>query len=151
MRVFADIPEVLAAQGEHLGYTDWVTIDQERISLFADATEDHQWIHTEPERAAAGPFGGTIAHGFLTLSMLAHFSQSLISVTKKPSMSINYGLNKVRFLQPVVSGSRIRDGVELSSVQETPKGYLVTTTHTVEIEGQERPALVAESLGLWVP
>ncbi|PDP89039.1 enoyl-CoA hydratase [Glycomyces fuscus] len=151
MRVFADIQEVLASQGEHLGHTDWVTIDQERISLFADATQDHQWIHTDPERAAAGPFGGTIAHGFLTLSMLAHFSQSAISLTRKPSMSINYGLNKVRFLQPVVSGSRIRDGIELSSVQETPKGYLVATTHTVEIEGQERPALVAESLGLWVP
>lgn len=151
MRVFADIQEVLASQGEHLGYTDWVSIDQERISLFADATEDHQWIHTDQARAAEGPFGGTIAHGFLTLSMLAHFSQSLISLTKKPSMSINYGLNKVRFLQPVTSGSRIRDGIELTSVQEGPKGYLVTTTHTVEIEDQPRPALVAESLGLWVP
>ncbi len=151
MRVFADIHEVIASQGEHLGYTDWVTIDQEQISLFADATKDHQWIHIDQERAAEGPFGGTIAHGYLTLSMLAHFSQSLISLTKKPTMSINYGLNKVRFLQPVLSGSRIRDGVELSSVQESSKGYLVTTTHTVEIEGQERPALVAEALGLWVP
>ncbi|WP_150242225.1 MaoC family dehydratase [Nocardiopsis quinghaiensis] len=151
MRVFADINEVIASQGEHLGYTDWVTIDQERISLFADATEDRQWIHIDQEKAAAGPFGGTIAHGFLTLSMLAHFSQSSISLTKKPSMSINYGLNKVRFLQPVPSGSRIRDGIELSSVQKSPKGYLVATTHTVEIEDHERPALVAESLGLWVP
>ncbi|MEE2035723.1 MaoC family dehydratase [Nocardiopsis sp. CT-R113] len=151
MRVFADIDEVLSAEGEHLGYTDWVTIGQDRISLFADATEDHQWIHVDQEKAAGGPFGTTIAHGFLTLSMLAHFSQSIISVTEKPSMSINYGLNKVRFLQPVTSGSRIRDGVEIVSVTETPKGYLVSTRHTVEIEGSERPALVAESLGLWVP
>lgn len=151
MRVFADINEVLAAQGEHLGYTEWVTIGQERISLFADATEDRQWIHIDQEKAASGPFGTTIAHGYLTLSMLAHFSQSLISVTKKPSMSINYGLNKVRFLQPVTSGSRIRDGLEIISVQENPKGYLVTTRHTVEIEGSERPALVAEALALWVP
>jgi len=151
VRVFADIDEVLSAEGEHLGYTDWVTIGQDRISLFADATEDHQWIHVDQEKAAGGPFGTTIAHGFLTLSMLAHFSQSIISVTEKPSMSINYGLNKVRFLQPVTSGSRIRDGVEIVSVTETPKGYLVSTRHTVEIEGSERPALVAESLGLWVP
>ncbi|MFD3687411.1 MaoC family dehydratase [Nocardiopsis sp. NPDC058631] len=151
MRVFADINEVLSAEGEHLGYTDWVTVGQDRISLFADATEDHQWIHVDQEKAAGGPFGTTIAHGFLTLSMLAHFSQSIISVTEKPSMSINYGLDKVRFLQPVTSGSRIRDGVEITSVKETPKGYLVCTRHTVEIEGSERPALVAESLGLWVP
>jgi len=151
VRVFADINEVLSAEGEHLGYTDWVTVGQDRISLFADATEDHQWIHVDQEKAAGGPFGTTIAHGFLTLSMLAHFSQSIISVIEKPSMSINYGLDKVRFLQPVTSGSRIRDGVEITSVKETPKGYLVSTRHTVEIEGSERPALVAESLGLWVP
>lgn len=151
MRVFADIDEVVAAEGEHLGHTDWVTVGQDRISLFADATEDHQWIHVDQERAASGPFGTTIAHGFLTLSLLAHFSQSIISVTRKPRMSINYGLNKVRFLQPVTAGSRVRDGVEIVSVQETPKGYLVSTRHTVEIEGSERPALVAESLGLWVP
>ncbi|WP_026119326.1 MaoC family dehydratase [Nocardiopsis ganjiahuensis] len=151
MRVFADINEVVAAQGEHLGHTDWLTIDQSRIDKFADATDDHQWIHLDAERAAEGPFGTTIAHGFLSLSLLAHFSQSIFSLTKKPQMSINYGLNKVRFLQPVTVGSRVRDAVELSEVKETPKGYLVSTKHTVEIEGQERPALVAESLGLWVP
>ncbi|MFD6097655.1 MaoC family dehydratase [Nocardiopsis flavescens] len=151
MRVFADIDEVVAAQGEHLGYTDWITVDQERITGFADATEDHQWIHVDGERAAAGPFGRTIAHGFLSLSLLAHFSQAIIRVERKPSMSINYGLDKVRFLQPVTVGSRLRDGVELTSVRKGPKGYLVSTRHTVEIEGQERPALVAESLGLWVP
>ncbi len=151
MRVFADINEVAAAQGEHLGHTDWLTIDQSRIDRFADATDDHQWIHLDAERAAEGPFGATIAHGFLSLSLLAHFSQNIFSLTHRPRMSINYGLNKVRFLQPVTVGSRVRDAVQLSEVKETPKGYLVSTTHTVEIEGRERPALVAESLGLWVP
>ena len=151
MREFADINEVIAAQGEHLGHTDWVTIDQGRIDKFADATEDHQWIHLDAERAAEGPFGATIAHGYLSLSLLAHFSQQTFKITKKPTMSINYGLNKVRFLQPVVVGSRVRDAVELLEVKETPKGYLLNARHTVEIEDQERPALVAESLGLWVP
>ena len=151
MRVFADVQAVAAAQGEHLGHTDWLTITQDRIDKFADATDDHQWIHLDAERAAEGPFGATIAHGYLSLSLLAHFSQSVFSLTVKPRMSINYGLNKVRFLQPVTVGSRVRDAVELGEVKETPKGYLVSTTHTVEIEGQERPALVAEALGLWVP
>ncbi|MEV2275210.1 MaoC family dehydratase [Nocardiopsis sp. NPDC049922] len=151
MRVFADIDEVAAASGEHLGHTDWIEIDQDRVDLFADATGDHQWIHVDRERAAAGPFGATIAHGYLSLSMLAYFVQHIVTVTRKPRMSINYGLNRVRFLQPVTVGSRIRDGIVLSDVRETPKGMLVTLSHTVEIEGQERPALVADSLGLWVP
>ncbi|OLT28387.1 enoyl-CoA hydratase [Nocardiopsis sp. CNR-923] len=150
MRVFADIDEVAAAAGEHLGHTDWIEIDQDRVDLFADATGDHQWIHVDPERAAAGPFGATIAHGYLSLSMLAYFAPRVISVTRKPTMSINYGLDRVRFLQPVTVGSRIRDGVVLSDVRQTPKGVLVTLAHTVEIEGAERPALVADSLGLWV-
>ncbi|MEU3308023.1 MaoC family dehydratase [Nocardiopsis sp. NPDC006832] len=151
MRVFADINEVISAQGESLGVTDWVTIDQSRIDGFADATEDHQWIHLDAARAAHGPFGATIAHGFLSLSLVAHFSQQIFQITEKPKMSINYGLDKVRFLQPVVVGSRVRDAVELIKVKETPKGYLVSSRHTVEIEGRERPALVAETLGLWVP
>lgn len=151
MREFADIHEVIATQGEPLGHTDWFTVDQERISLFADATEDHQWIHIDPEKAASGPFGSTIAHGYLTLSLLAHFSQSFLKVRKRPSMSVNYGLDKVRFLQPVTVGSRVRDHLELSSAKETPKGHLLSFSHTVEIEGQERPALVAQTLSLWVP
>lgn len=151
MRVFADINEVISAQGESLGVTDWVTIDQSRIDGFAEATEDHQWIHLDADRAAQGPFGATIAHGFLSLSLVAHFSQQIFRITQKPRMSINYGLDKVRFLQPVVVGSRVRDAVELVEVRQTPKGYLVSSRHTVEIEGQERPALVAQTLGLWVP
>lgn len=151
MREFADVQEVAQAEGARLGPTDWLTIGQNRIDLFADATSDHQWIHVDHEKAAAGPFGTTIAHGYLSLSLLAHFSPQLIKVAKPPQMAINYGLNKVRFLQPVTSGSRVRDVAELSEVKETGKGLLLTVTHTVEIEGEERPALVAESLGLWVP
>ncbi|WP_121186795.1 MaoC family dehydratase [Nocardiopsis sp. Huas11] len=150
VRVFADIQELTAAQGETLGPTDWVQIDQTRIDTFADATGDHQWIHIDREKAAAGPFGTTIAHGYLSLSMLAFFSPQLLTVTKRPAMTVNYGLNKVRFLQPVAVDSRIRDTAVLSEVKETPKGTLLTVSHTVEIEGQERPALVADSLGLWV-
>lgn len=150
VRVFADIQELTAAQGETLGPTDWVRIDQTRIDTFADATGDHQWIHIDQEKAAAGPFGTTIAHGYLSLSMLAFFSPQLLTVTKRPAMTVNYGLNKVRFLQPVTVDSRIRDTAVLSEVKETPKGTLLTVSHTMEIEGQERPALVADSLGLWV-
>ena len=151
MREFADINELIGAQGEHLGRTDWVTIDQSRIDKFADATGDHQWIHLDAERAAKGPFGATIAHGYLSLSLLAHFSPQVFKIAQKPTMSINYGLNKVRFLQPVLVDSRVRDSAELLEVKETSKGYLLNARHTLEIEGEERPALVAESLGLWVP
>ncbi|MFV2194601.1 MaoC family dehydratase [Nocardiopsis sp. LOL_012] len=151
MRVFADIQEVAAAKGEHLGCTDWFEIDQDRINTFADATNDHQWIHIDQEKAASGPFGATIAHGYLSLSLLAFFSPQVISIEKKPTMSINYGLNKVRFVQPVTVGSRVRDDVVLSDVKETGKGVQVTMTHTVEIEGKDKPALVAEALALWVP
>lgn len=151
MRVFANTQELVSAAGTDLGRTDWIEIDQNRIDLFADATNDHQWIHVDREKAAAGPFGAPIAHGYLSLSLLSHFSPQLLKVTEAPQMVINYGLNKVRFLQPVQVGSRVRDNAELTTVKETPKGVLVTVTHTVEIEGEERPALVAEALGLWVP
>lgn len=151
MRVFADTQELASAAGEDLGRTDWIEIDQNRIDLFADATNDHQWIHVDREKAAAGPFGAPIAHGYLSLSLLSYFSPQILSVAKAPKMVINYGLNKVRFLQPVKVGSRVRDSAELTTVKETPKGILVTVTHTVEIEGEERPALVAETLGLWIP
>src|SRR5699024_1255470 len=150
VRVFANTQELVSAAGTDLGRTDWIEIDQNRIDLFADATNDHQWIHVDREKAAAGPFGAPIAHGYLSLSLLSHFSPQLLKVTEAPQMVINYGLNKVRFLQPVQVGSRVRDNAELTTVKETPKGVLVTVTHTVEIEGEERPSLVAEALGLWV-
>ena len=151
VRVFANTQELVSAAGTDLGSTDWIEIDQNRIDLFADATNDHQWIHVDREKAAAGPFGAPIAHGYLSLSLLSHFSPQLLKVTEPPQMVINYGLNKVRFLQPVQVGSRVRDNAELTTVKETPKGVLITVTHTVEIQGEERPALVAEALGLWIP
>ncbi|GAA3735191.1 acyl dehydratase [Spinactinospora alkalitolerans] len=151
MRRFADVAALVAAQGEHLGHSEWHTIDQDRIDLFADATDDHQWIHVDAERAAQGPFGATIAHGFLSLSLLPAFGPEVYTLDKPPAMGINYGLNKVRFLQPVTVGSRVRDGIELTEVKETPKGLLLTMGHRVEIEDEERPALIAETLSLLVP
>ncbi|MFW5417164.1 MaoC family dehydratase [Nocardiopsis sp. CNT-189] len=151
MRTFADVNELAAAQGEELGRTDWLTVTQDRIDAFADATGDHQWIHVDRERAASGPFGTTIAHGYLSLSLLAYFGPQVFTLEKAPSMGINYGLNKVRFLQPVAEGSRVRDAVRLVEAKETGKGLLFTMAHTVEIEGAERPALVAEALSLMVP
>ncbi|GAA3974889.1 MaoC family dehydratase [Thermobifida alba] len=151
MQEFADIHALAAVQGSHLGHSPWHTVTQEQVNQFADATGDHQWIHVDAERAAAGPFGGTIAHGFLSLSLLPMFSWQTYRLRKAPAMSINYGLNKVRFLQPVRVGSRVRDSLELAEVKETPKGLLLTMRHEVEIDGEERPALVAEALSLVVP
>lgn len=151
MREFADIHALAAAQGSHLGHSPWHTVTQDQIYTFADATGDHQWIHVDVERAAAGPFGSTIAHGFLTLSLLPMFAWQIYRLQKSPAMAINYGLNKVRFLQPVRVGSRIRDSLELAEAKETPKGILLTMRHEVEIDGEDRPALVAEALSLVVP
>ncbi|AAZ54996.1 conserved hypothetical protein [Thermobifida fusca YX] len=151
MREFADIHALAAAQGSHLGHSPWHTVTQDQINTFADATGDHQWIHVDVERAAAGPFGSTIAHGFLTLSLLPMFAWQIYRLQKSPAMAINYGLNKVRFLQPVRVGSRIRDSLELAEAKETPKGILLTMRHEVEIDGEDRPALVAEALSLVVP
>ena len=151
MREFADIHALAAAQGSHLGHSPWHTVTQDQINTFADATGDHQWIHVDVERAAAGPFGSTIAHGFLTLSLLPMFAWQIYRLQKSPAMAINYGLNKVRFLQPVRVGSRIRDSLELAEAKETPKGILLTMRHEVEINGEDRPALVAEALSLVVP
>ncbi|WP_046472192.1 MaoC family dehydratase [Allosalinactinospora lopnorensis] len=151
MRTFTDVSELAAAEGEHLGYSDWLTITQDRIDRFADATGDHQWIHVDPERAAEGPFGTTIAHGYLSLSLLPYFGPQVYTLQKAPTMGINYGLNRVRFLQPVKVGARVRDGIELTGTKETSTGLLLTMKHTVEIEGEERDALVAEALALIVP
>ena len=129
---------------------DWFTIDQDRIQGFADVTEDWQWIHLDAERATAGPFGATIAHGYLTLSLLPRLTAGLLSIDGA-AMIVNYGLNKVRFLQPVVSGSRVRAVTELASVEPSPQGYRAGLTTTVELEGSTRPALVAETIALVVP
>lgn len=132
--------------GTEIGVSDWLQIDQSRIDAFADATLDHQWIHVDPERAAQGPFGTTIAHGFLTLSLTVHLMSQIELDMGEPKMAINYGLDRVRFTAPVPTGSRIRGRVDLVSVDEAGGGIQVKRKVTVEIEGEERPAMIAESL-----
>jgi acyl dehydratase len=131
--------------------SDWVTLDQARINAFADCTEDHQFIHLDEEKAAQTPFGGTIAHGFLTLSMLPKLSEGQGVVPENVVMGINYGSNKVRFLAPVRAGKRVRSHTELVNVdQKDANRFLLTSSVTIEIEGEETPALVAETLTMLV-
>jgi acyl dehydratase len=138
--------------GSQLGTSSWFTVDQSRIDAFADVTEDHQFIHLDAARAAAEtPFGGTIAHGYLTLSLLSHLVGQVLPGIEGLGTQINYGLNRVRFLHPVRSGSRVRAVVKLHAVTERQPGqYLVECDITVEIEGEDTPALIARSMGLWV-
>jgi acyl dehydratase len=150
MRTFANLDELAAAKGEHLGTGDWLEITQERIDTFADATGDHQWIHVDAEKAKAGPFGATIAHGYLTLSLIPMLGKQIYTVTGI-SMGINYGLGKVRFPSVVPVGSRVRASIELVDVVDKPQGKQVTVRTTVEIEGGDKPACVAESIALYVP
>ena len=150
MRNFTGLAELPAAKGEHVGYTEWREVTQEQVNLFADATDDHQWIHVDTERAKQGPFGGTIAHGYLTLSLLPSLMTELFRVGGL-KMGVNYGLDKVRFPAPVLVGSKIRAGGELVDVKGTPSGTLSKLRVTVEVEGGERPACVAETLSLYVP
>jgi acyl dehydratase len=136
--------------GQNLGVTDWITIDQARINAFADCTEDHQWIHVNEKMAAEGPFGTTIAHGFLVLSLIPKFSESIGVVPQGAYMAMNYGLNKVRFINPVKVGSRLRDTLSLTGMEEkSGNRILLTTTHTIEIEGVEKPAAIAEMLAMF--
>jgi acyl dehydratase len=144
------VSELQSLVGTELGVSDWLQIDQDRISAFADATLDHQFIHVDPERAAQTPFGGTIAHGFLTLSLLPHLLASASVPIDGIVMAINYGTDKVRFLEPVNVGSHIRARTVLTSAEERRPGqWLVKQTTTVEIEGKDKPALVAEGLTLY--
>jgi len=137
--------------GQDNGTSDWVLIDQAKVNLFADATDDHQWIHVDVENAKKGPFGGTIAHGFLILSLTPLFSSSGKYLPEGMTMVLNYGLNKVRFINPVPVGSRVRSKMVLSGVEEKDLGrLLITTTHTIEIEGQEKPACIAEALAMFM-
>ncbi|WP_406370536.1 MaoC family dehydratase [Streptomyces sp. NBC_00647] len=144
-RTFATVDELRGAVGEQLGYTDWVEIEQKRIDLFAEATGDHQWIHVDPEKAAAGPFGTTIAHGYLTLSLLPLFGPQLINV-EGVRMGVNYGTNKVRFPSPVPVGSRLRATATITGVDDVPGGVQVSVAFTVEREGGDKPVCVAESV-----
>ncbi|MFD6877571.1 MULTISPECIES: MaoC family dehydratase [unclassified Streptomyces] len=144
-RVFTSAEELRAGIGEPLGPSGWLEVDQKRIDLFADATGDHQWIHVDPERAASGPFGSTIAHGYLTLSLLPSLVPQIMLV-EGMRMGINYGVDKVRFPAPVPVGSRLRATALITSVTEVGEGVQVAATVTVEREGAEKPVCVAESV-----
>ncbi|MFE9256885.1 MaoC family dehydratase [Streptomyces sp. NPDC006879] len=144
-RIFTSIEELSAGVGEPLGPSDWLEVDQKRIDLFADATGDHQWIHVDAARAATGPFGSTIAHGYLTLSLLPSLVPQIMRVDGI-RMGINYGVNKVRFPSPVPVGARLRATVVIKEVTEVGGGAQVTAAVTVEREGGDKPACVAESV-----
>ena len=143
MRVFTGADELLAAAGEQLGTSDWMVIEQRRVNAFADATEDHQWIHIDPQRAATGPFGTTIAHGFLTLSLLPYLIFQTYRV-EGAAMTINYGLNKVRFPAPVPVGSTVRAEVVLAEATEVTGGLQLVLRATMQIEGGAKPGCVAD-------
>ena len=138
--------------GKEIIDSDWLEIDQERISLFSRCTGDDQWIHTEPDAASRGPFEATIAQGFLILSLINYFRRESFFVPKGIRMSVNYGMNKVRFLNPVMSGARIKDHAVLLDVEQRSNGtILMLSHHTIELEGTDKPACVAETLNLLIP
>lgn len=147
MRVLNDAQEIAQAEGQELGVSEWLQIAQERIDLFADATGDRQWIHVDPERAADGPFGATIAHGYLTLSLLPFLGAQVYAFAGDVAR-VNYGLNTVRFVSPVVVGSKIRNRVSVLEVKDLDRGQQVTLRHQIEIKGQDKPACVAETVTL---
>jgi len=144
MRTINGIDELKAAEGETLGTSDWLEVTQDAINAFADVTGDHQWIHVDPERAKDTPFGGTIAHGYLTLSLLPAMSYEVIPHDDGVGMGLNYGLNKVRFPAPVPSGSRVRGTFRVDELKEEDWGRQSTMTATIECEGVEKPVCVAE-------
>ena len=145
MKSFEHLTDLQALVGQQVGTSDWITVDQNRIDLFADATGDHQWIHLDAERAAKGPFGTTIAHGFLTLSLLPEMSASAFEV-RDTRMGVNYGLGKVRFPAPVPAGSRLRGHFRLTKYEPLEGGAQLTVEVTMEREGADKPVCVAESL-----
>ena len=150
MRTFNSLAELEQVVGQEVAVSDWVSIAQERVDLFADATDDHQWIHVDPERAKQGPFGGPIAHGFLTLSLLPHLMAEAIEM-KNTVLGVNYGLNKVRFPAPVPVGSRLRGRFKLASMEKLPPqmgfpGAQFVWEVTIEREGSDKPVCVAESV-----
>ncbi|MGW4806837.1 MaoC family dehydratase [Kitasatospora sp. NPDC004272] len=144
-RTVHGLTDLLALDGTDLGHSQWLEIAQDRVNTFADATGDHQWIHTDPERAAAGPFGAPIAHGYLTLSLLIPLWSELLQV-EGVAMAVNYGLNKVRFPSPVKVGAKIRAHGAIASVAEVKGGAEVTVDLTVEIDGVAKPAVVAQAV-----
>ena len=147
MRILDNLDALAAMGGEELGVSDWLEIDQDRVDRFAEATGDHQWIHVDVDRAASGPFGGTIAHGYMTLSLIPALSHSIFSV-ETDGARLNYGLNKVRFPNPVKVGSRVRAHATLAELVDVPAGKQLVVRYTLEIEGEEKPACVAETVVL---
>jgi acyl dehydratase len=149
--IIAHPRDLLGKEGSDLGVTDWLTIDQARIDLFADATGDHQWIHVDPVRAKDGPFGTTIAHGYLTLSLVNIFLPQLIEV-RRFSAGINIGADGLRFLSPVPAGSRIRGKGEIVKVEEVKAGAIQSTVRiTIEIEGSAKPACIVDTISRYIP
>jgi acyl dehydratase len=140
-----DMAGLRNSDGVHIGYTEWQEMTQDRVNQFADVTDDHNFIHVDPEQARQTPFGGTIAHGFLSLSLLAPVSQQLLRVSDA-AMGVNYGLDRVRFPAPLPVGAQWRGGAEITEVKEVPGGVQVKLTVTIEVKDQEKPAVVAESL-----
>ena len=147
--VLAGIEQVSAAVGRHLGYSDWIEVSQARIGEFADATGDHQWIHVDVARAESGPFGGPIAHGYLTLALTNFFLPQIVDV-QGFSAGVNYGLDRVRFPAPVPAGSRLRGGAELLSATSITGGVQTTMRVTVEIESTEKPACVVDAISRYL-
>jgi acyl dehydratase len=150
MRIITGIEELEQAVGTHLGYSDWHTVTQDQIDLFADATGDHQWIHVDQEKAKEGPFGTTIAHGYLTLSLVPMLSWQVYKV-EGMRMGVNYGANRLRFPSPVPVDSRVRAGVELLSVTPASGGYQLVARVTVERDGGDKPACVVDTVSVLVP
>lgn len=149
MKTFSSLDDLFAAEGLHLGESGWRLIDQQRINLFAEATGDHQWIHVDPERAKASRFGGTIAHGYLTLSLIPDMVADVVQYTFD-AVRLNYGLERVRFITPVSVNSRVRDSIEVARVEATASGTRLTYRHTIMIDGEEKPACIAETIALIV-
>ena len=147
MRSFTSTDQLSDAVGEDLGTTEWLEITQDRVDAFADATGDHQWIHVDVDRAAEGPFGGTIAHGYLTLSLIPQLTPELYALDT-PGAKLNYGVNKVRFPNPVKVGKRIRATAQIAEVSDVPAGTQLVTRYTLEIEDESKPACVAETVVL---
>ena len=152
MPVVFETPRALfGREGDELGHTEWLLLTQERVNQFAEATLDHQWIHVDPERAKTGPFGGTIAHGYLTLALVSHFLPRLVEV-RGIRMGVNYGCDRVRFPAPVRVGARIRAAGQIVKVEETKDGAVQSTVRvTIEIEGSERPGCVVDTISRWYP
>jgi len=150
MRIFANLDELAAATGQVLGQGEWLTVTQQMIDRFAEATGDFQYIHVDPERAAKGPFGAPVAHGFLTLSLIPRLANSVYKV-EGIATGINYGSNRVRFIEPVHVNRRIRAQTKLLAVEPSPRGTRITSEATVEIEGSGRPACIAELIVLMIP